>query len=224
MPNDLRLAQLLCARLCHELGGPVGTVEGALGLLGAAAGPPGAAADAAEALEVAREGGEALRRRLRLYRAAWGGGVGDMGLPELRELLEGGVAGGRARLSTDGLPANAVLPAAQAQVVLNAVLLAGEALPRGGTVQLAGDPPRGIAVLPGGAGAAWPPGLAAALATGGLEPVSPAAAPPTPSARTVQAPFLAALAAALGVPLSLALGLGPGPGPLLVGAAPATPG
>lgn len=217
MPNDARLAQLLCARLCHELGGPVGTVEGAVALL--AGGGMGAAGEA-EALEVAAEGAATLRRRLHLYRAAWGGGGGDLGLPELLELLEGGVAGGRARVAAEGLPPGVILPAGLAQVLLNAVLLAGEALPRGGVVRLAGAPPaQAIAVLPEGPGAAWPAGLAAALAAGGLAPPVAEAADTAPSAREVQAPFLAALGVTHAVPVSLALGNpgGGGPAPLLLG-------
>ncbi len=42
----LRLLQLAVARICHDLGGPVGTVEGALSL---------ASAGSEEALEVAGE-------------------------------------------------------------------------------------------------------------------------------------------------------------------------
>jgi len=204
MPQDPRLAQLLCARLCHELGGPVGTVEGALGFLGGGLG----AAGEAEALAVAREGAEALRRRLRLYRAAWGGGGDDMAATELVELLAGVVAGGRARVVHALVGGDPVLPAPLAQLALNAALLAGEALPRGGVVRLAGDPAAELAVLPEGAGAAWPPGLAAALA---------GAEQPDLSARTVQAPLLVALAAAHGARLSLPLGGGPAPAPLLIG-------
>jgi histidine phosphotransferase ChpT len=209
MVQDLRLAQLISARLCHELGGPVGTVEGSLGFLGAGLG----AAGEAEALSVAREGAEALRRRLRLYRAAWGAGVADMGVPEMLDLVDGVVAGGRARVEV-AFAGEPVLPAALAHLLLNAVLLAGEALPRGGTVRLAGDPAAEVAVLPEGPGAAWPRGLATALAAGGLDPDDPA-----PSARAVQAPFLVALAAASGARLSLTLG-GLEPAPLLIAAPP----
>jgi histidine phosphotransferase ChpT len=111
-----------------------------------------------------------------------------------------------------------VLAAPLAQLVLNAVLLGGEALPRGGTVVLAGDPAQTLAVCPEGPSAVWPPGVAAAIAAGGLD----SAAVPV-EARSVRAPALAALAAELRIPLSLALA-GPqatGPAPLLIGPAPA---
>ncbi|MBW8268409.1 histidine phosphotransferase family protein [Caldovatus aquaticus] len=209
MPQRFRLAQLVAARICHDLGGPAGTVEGALSLLGAGS---------EEALAVAQEGAAALRLRLTLFRAAWGGGLGDTSLAELLALLDGQVAGGRARIVlADGLaPQAAVFPAPLAQVLLNALLLAGDALPRGGTILLGGDPAEVLMVRPEGEGAAWPPGLAAALAAGGLDPALAV------GLRGVRAPVLAALAADLKVPVALGLG-GPraaGPAPLLIGPAP----
>lgn len=208
MPHRFRLAQLIAARICHDLGGPVGTVEGALSLLGAGS---------EEALAVAQEGAAALRLRLTLIRAAWGGGLGDATLAELLALLDGQVAGGRAHVvPADGLSPQAVFAAPLAQVLLNALLLAGDALPRGGTILLGGDPADVLIVLPQGEGAAWPPGLAAALAAEGLDPelaVEP---------RGVRAPVLAALAADLKVPVALGLG-GPrraGPAPLQIGPVP----
>jgi len=209
MPQHFRLAQLIAARICHDLSGPVGTIEGALTLLDAGA--------AGEALSVAQEGAAAQRQRLALIRAAWGDGPGDATLAELLALLDGQVAGGRARVEVaEGLSPGTTFAAPVAQLTLNAVLLAGDALPRGGVVQLCGDPAEVLMVRPEGQGAAWPPGLAAALAAGGLDPGL--AADP----RGVRAPALAALAADLGVPVALGLG-GPGatgPAPLLIGPVP----
>jgi histidine phosphotransferase ChpT len=62
MPHQFRLAQLICARLCHDLVGPAGTVEGALSLVGTAG--------ADEAMEVARDALASLRARLALFHAA----------------------------------------------------------------------------------------------------------------------------------------------------------
>ncbi|MBQ1125386.1 histidine phosphotransferase family protein, partial [Streptomyces sp. B15] len=74
------------------------------------------------------------------------------------------------------------------------VMLASEALPRGGTVHLAGEA-SGLAVWPEGRNAAWPPCLTAALA--GDEVSGP---------RDVMAPLLLHLAAAAGMGPALALG------------------
>ena len=188
----LTLAQDLCARICHDLGGPLGAVSGALDL---------AEAVPEEALPVAREGAEAMRRRLRLWRAAAGAGTGPLGRAGLAALLEGALANGRVTPELSGLP-EAPLPAPLVQAVLAAALLGSEALPRGGTVHLAGDE-SGLAVWPEGRNAAWPPGLAAALAGDAV-----------PGPREVAAPLLLHLAEAAGMAVSLALGAGQAIAPL----------
>jgi len=158
MPPDPSLAEMLAARLCHDLGGAVGTLAGTLDLVEGADG---------EMLALARETATALRLRLRLYSAAWGGGAEDAGPQAIAELLTGCSASPRVRFATDGLPADLVLPALAVPVVLNAALLAAEALPMGGMVRLAGDA-AGIVVIPDGRRATWSTELIGALAGSGL--------------------------------------------------------
>lgn len=154
MPPDPSLAEMLAARLCHDLGGAIGTLAGTLDLVEGADG---------EMLGLARETATALRLRLRLYSAAWGGGAEDAGPGAIAELLTGCSASPRVRFATDGLPPEMVLPAAVVPIALNAALLAVEALPAGGVVRLAGDA-GGLVVLADGRRAGWPPELMAALA------------------------------------------------------------
>lgn len=153
MDTDMALAQDLCARLCHDLVGPLGTVSGALDML----------AEDGEAAELARDAATETRRRLKFWRAACGGGTEGMALSEVAGLLDGMLAGGRARLTLEGLPPEEELPAPLAQLLLVAAMLAGEALPRGGTVRLTrmGE---GMDLRPEGRVVAWPAGLSAALA------------------------------------------------------------
>ncbi|MBP0444901.1 hypothetical protein J8J14_08900 [Roseomonas sp. SSH11] len=184
--DDLALAQDLCARICHDLGGPLGALSGALDLVEAA--PD-------EALSVARDGADAMRRRLRLWRAAAGAGTGPLGREDLAGLLDGTLANGRVRTDLSGLPGTP-LPEALAQAVLVAAMLGGEALPRGGVVHLAGDE-TGLAIWPEGRNAAWPTALTAVLA--GTPPGGP---------REVLAPLLARVAALAGMEISLAMGGG----------------
>lgn len=66
--NALRLSEALATRLCHDLSGPVNT------LLGVADVVADDATAAPEALLLMVQAGQSLARRLRLYRAAWGGG------------------------------------------------------------------------------------------------------------------------------------------------------
>ncbi|WP_338663688.1 histidine phosphotransferase family protein [Pararoseomonas sp. SCSIO 73927] len=190
--DPLLLAQDVCARICHDLGGPLGALSGALDLAEQA--PD-------EALSVAREGAEAMRRRLRLWRAAAGAGTGPLGRDGLAELLDGALPNGRAAADLSGLP-EAALPAPLSQAVLAAAMLGSEALPRGGTVHLAGQE-GGVAVWPEGRNAAWPPGLIAVLAGDALS-----------SPRDVLAPLLRQLASAAGMELHLAMDGGAAIAPL----------
>jgi hypothetical protein len=98
-------------------------------------------------------------------------------------------------------------------LALNAALLGAEALPRGGTVRLAGDPGRGLLVCPEGRDAAWPAGLL------GLLCGHPVEAALQEGPRRVVAPLLAGLVAQAGWAMSLAHGAGDGAAPLLLGPA-----
>jgi histidine phosphotransferase ChpT len=147
-PPHPSLARLLAARLCHDLGGAVATLAGTLELV-----EPGDPS----MLELARETAQALRLRIRLYAAAWGGAPGgDLDAAGLGALLGGAPAVPRVRFALERLAPEGVLPAGIVPLALNAALLAAEALPQGGTVHLGGDAVQGLAAWPEGRAAAWP--------------------------------------------------------------------
>lgn len=203
----LRLAQALCARICHDLGGPAGMVVAALEMAGDAedaADAPAAAPVPDEATELAMESARAIRARTRLWRAACAGDTGPMPAPAIASLLDAVLAGGRVRF-LDGLPPDSVLPPEAGQLALVGVMLAVEALPRGGVVHLTGSAEH-LVILPEGPDARWPATLGEGLA--GLLG--------EPEPRAVLAPMLFALASAEGWRVSLAFGAGPQPGPLLL--------
>lgn len=209
---DTRLAGTLCARLCHDLGGTVGGLCGTLDL---------AQGGDEEMLALARETGVALRQRLRLYAAAWGGPTADHDAPSLAAMLLGAPASPRVRFDLAGLAPGALLPAVLVPIALNAALLAAEAMPRGGTVVLSGSAEAGLVVLPqpdpaaspGARPAAWPAPLLALLAGTPADEVL-AAGP-----RAVVAPLLLALLADAGWGAGFGFdGGGGGPLPLLLGA------
>lgn len=183
----LALAQAVCTRLCHDLGGPAGALSGALELLG------GAGDDAAE---VAQDAARVIDRRLRFWRAAVGGPGGDLDALALAQLGEGLTLGRRASLDLSALEPGAQMPPDLAQPLLLAMLVGVEAMPRGGVLRLAGRPGARLSLLPDGPNAAWPPGLAAVVA----------GQPPVPTPRAVALPLLAATAAAAGVRLVLEAG------------------
>jgi len=198
MANALALAQAVCTRLCHDLGGPAGALSGALDMLEEASD---------DATEIARDAARIIDRRLRFWRAAVGGASGDLDAAALAQLAEGLTLGRKATLDLTGLAADVQVPAEVAQPLLLAMLVGIEALPRGGALRVAGSLSEGFALLPDGTQAAWPSGLTTVVAGG--EPVL------TP--RNVALPLLAATAKAAGVRLDLLMGPpGAGPAPLML--------
>jgi len=159
--DPLRLAELLAIRLCHDLSGPLGTLMGVLELV---ADDPGMAD---EVLPIAGEVSTALGRRLRLFRAAWGGATASLSVAEFGALVEGAEAR-RYRFDLSGLDPTGRFSPAAARLALNVALLATEALPGGGTAALAGDPAGEVLVTLAGPRAAWPSGFAAYLGDASL--------------------------------------------------------
>lgn len=176
MAPETRLAQLLCARFCHDLSGSLGTMVGALDLVA-----PAAPADH-EALDLAREAAEVLRGRLMVMRALAGSGPEDAA--GIIALLTPALAEKRTTLVA-ALPNPLPLEPTAAAMLVAAMLLAGEALPRGGTVHLEGDA-SGFRLRAEGRNAAWPPTLSAALDGAPLDDAM--------TARYVLSPWLVALA------------------------------
>lgn len=207
----LSLGRLHVARLCHDLGGIAGTLGGTLDLIGG---------DDPGLQDLLRETAQALRLRLRLYAAAWGGSAPDMDVAQLAEVLQGAPAVPRAGFDLEGLAPGAPVPASLVPLVLNAALLGTEALPRGGMVRIGGDARRGMTVLPEGRSAAWPPALLRALSGN-----DPAALLEEGGPRRMLAPLVVMLAAEAGWCASLALGApgAAGAAPLLLTPGPAAP-
>jgi len=195
---QLTLAQVVCTRLCHDLGGPVGALAGALDLV---EGPSD------DALDVARDAVRIIDRRLRFWRVAVGGAATDLDVGTLAQLAEGLTLGRRASVDLDGLAPACAIPPVVAQPLLLGMLVGIEAMPRGGVLRVGGDPGDSLSVWPDGAGAAWPAALPALLAGD-----RPALTP-----RAVALPLLVATAAAGRVRLEvLATAPKGGPGPLLL--------
>jgi histidine phosphotransferase ChpT len=155
MVAETQLAEALAARLCHDLGGAVGTLAGTLDLVGEGD---------TDLLGLARETAIGLRQRLCLFAAAWGGVASELGAEEIAALLAGAPSAGRVTFHLAALAPGGTLPAPLVPLALNAALLGAEALPRGGTVLLGGTAEDGLVVSPAGRDAAWPAGLRALFA------------------------------------------------------------
>jgi histidine phosphotransferase ChpT len=193
MTDPIRLAELICARLCHDLSGPLGPL---LGMMEMARDDPGTAG---EALSIAADAAETMGKRLRLLRAAWAGDGGAMTVAELRALAEGLPAGSRIVLDISGLASAPAFAAPVARTVLNLLLLAAEGLRGGGTLRLSGTPDGELLIRIDGPRAAWPAGLAAYLAD------EEAAWTALNDPRALQAPLTALIARQAGVRLNMLL-------------------
>ncbi len=204
MPHSVQLAELLCARLCHDLGGPVASLAGAVELA-----PP----DAPDLTEIAAASTE-IGLRLRLLRAAFGSGGMRLDLPLLVELAAGVPGGERVTLDLSGLPRGDSFSPTLGRMLLNLLLLAPEAMPRGGTLALSRVDDAGVLARIAGPRAAWPNGFAGYVA----DPAAARAALTPPRLRL--GPWLVLLGAQLGVLLSLlrpvGTGRGRGTAPLLL--------
>lgn len=185
--SELRMAEALTALICHDLSGPLGAMVSALEL----AQEP---ATATEALTLARDATTRMVQQLQLMRASWAGPSAAVS----RATLKGLVAGLPARVDVviDALGGE-LFEESVARVLLNAIMIAAAALPKGGTIAVAGDVETGIAILPIGHGAAWPSYLFLGL----VDPQTCLSGDP----RRVQVPFFSYLAQAAGIRATLLL-------------------
>jgi histidine phosphotransferase ChpT len=130
-----RLAELLCARLCHDLAGAVGAVSAGAELL-AEEGP--ASPMAAEAVSLLADSAASMTARLKFLRLALGSSSASApseARPLALAYLEKGYPQGDWRLDW---PADQGAPASpdQAKLLLNLICLAQDCLPRGGVISV----------------------------------------------------------------------------------------
>jgi histidine phosphotransferase ChpT len=197
--DSLLLAETMATRLCHDLSGHVNAVAGAMEML---RDDPTIGEDA---IILAHDASTVLVRRLRLLRAAWGAGAADMGVHEFQGLTAGAF-GPSIRLDLEGLESGGRFTGTAARLALNVVLLAAESLPRGGLVEMAGEPARDVMVRINGPHAAWPNGLAAMIADPAHARRHLRGQSHSGAARALQAPFTALIAHAARLRMSFLMG------------------
>jgi len=146
--DAVRLASTLATRLCHDVAGLLGTLAGTLDV----------AHEDAEAAALAAETAATLIARVRLLRAAWGGGGGPLDASAMAKLAQG--LPGIERLRLDFSALHGELAEAPARLALCLLLTALPGLPRGGVIAIDGAPRGGVRVMLGGGSAAWPALLA----------------------------------------------------------------
>ena len=179
VPDPLALAGAVCARVCHDLAGTLGAMAGMLDLV--------AESQDAEALALAGSCARELTARLQLLRAAWGT---DTDVGEIALLARGLPGAERLKLEFGGL---AEQRPAMRQLTASLLLVGAGAMPRGGSLRVAGGN-NGVVIEMEGLRAAWPQALTDEAAGGtGLEP------------RAVSALMARLQARALGLVLEVAL-------------------
>src|SRR6185437_2212164 len=152
----LRLAELLCARLCNDLGTPLGTLAATLDL--------STGQSTAGAIPVADAATAAIWGRVRLLRAAWAGESDALDAREIAELLAPLGAAQRVEIDCAELDPMRPFPPDAARLLLNLAMLAAESLPPGGRVVLSGSATQDVLIEIDGPRAGWPAGLASAFA------------------------------------------------------------
>ena len=132
---DIRVVQLLCSRICHDLAGPVGAVSNGLELVREMASGPDT-----EAMDLVDLSASQMFQRLRFFRSAFGLAQGAVRTTnETKSLITPAVLGERCTFIWPGTEADASLPLGDQglKLMLNLALLSGETLPRGGEVSAA---------------------------------------------------------------------------------------
>ncbi|NIA69504.1 hypothetical protein HBA54_12960 [Pelagibius litoralis] len=131
---DLRVAELLASRLCHDLVGPIGAVGNGLELL--ADDEFGMADDAMQLTENSARQASAILQFFRLAYGMAGARVGS-DLSELRNLTAALLTSSKSELDWPTVQAPEGTPDGAGKMILNMVALAHEALPRGGKLSVA---------------------------------------------------------------------------------------
>lgn len=135
--NAVDFASLLCSRLCHDLMSPVGALNNGIELLADETDP-----DMREkCLELLADSARASANKLKFFRLAFGaaGGFGEsVDTHEAQVALEG-VFGPERRIELGWVVSDGKLPKGAVKLLLNLALLAGDALVRGGRLDVGAE-------------------------------------------------------------------------------------
>lgn len=133
MIEPSRLAAYISSRICHDLISPVASVNSALELLQ----DPGDADMKAQAQQLLENGAEAAAARIQLLRYAFGSaGLSDTGADrhEVKQIVEGFMKSHKPSVDWDIQTDH--FSYGHARVLMNLVIMATAAIPRGGVVAL----------------------------------------------------------------------------------------
>jgi histidine phosphotransferase ChpT len=135
--NAVELASLLCSRLCHDLLSPVGALNNGIELLSDEQDPE----MRDRCLDLLAESARASANKLKFFRLAFGagGGFGDeIDTREAKTALEG-LYGPDSRIELGWMVGADKLPKGAVKLLLNLAMIAGDALVRGGRLDVGAE-------------------------------------------------------------------------------------
>lgn len=135
--TEIDFASLLCARLCHDLLSPVGAMNNGLELLADEHDPE----MRQRCMDLLAESAKAAADKLKFFRLAFGaaGGFGaEVDPKEAKLVIEPMVTSSGRTVLEWAVPAQ-MMPKRAVKILLNLVLLANDALVRGGTLSVGAE-------------------------------------------------------------------------------------
>jgi histidine phosphotransferase ChpT len=135
--NAVDLASLLCSRLCHDLMSPVGALNNGIELMADEQDPE----MRERCIELLADSARATANKLKFFRLAFGagGGFGEaIDANEARLALEG-IFGPERRIELGWMVADEKLSKGAMKLLLNLALIAGDALVRGGRLDVGAE-------------------------------------------------------------------------------------
>jgi histidine phosphotransferase ChpT len=175
--NPVDLASLLCSRLCHDLMSPVGALNNGIELLADETDPE----MREKCLELLADSARASANKLKFFRLAFGaaGGFGEEIDTHEAEVALAGLFGPERRIELGWVVEDDKLPKDAVKLILNLAMIAGDALVRGGRLDVGAERRHDeieLAVRAEGVRILLDPVLRETLSNGGGERVEPRAA------------------------------------------------
>jgi histidine phosphotransferase ChpT len=135
--RSAEFASLLCSRLCHDLLSPVGALNNGIELLADETDPE----MRGRCMELLAESAVAAANKLKFFRLAFGAAGGFGELVDAREALAAieGLHGADGKVKLGWMVEAPALPKVAIKILLNLALIAGDALVRGGRLDIAAE-------------------------------------------------------------------------------------
>ncbi len=135
--NATDLASLLCSRLCHDLLSPVGALNNGLELMADEQDPE----MRERCLELLNESARASANKLKFFRLAFGAAGGFGATIDTREAQSAlaGLFGAEKKIELGWIVGDPALPKGAVKLLLNLGMIAGDALVRGGRLDVGAE-------------------------------------------------------------------------------------